>query len=548
MNINLKTWYCNDNGEENIYVAGRGIHQGKVITTEKLANYFAEISSMEEAITEAQSLNGCFGTVIQREDDWLCITDHLRVYPLFVEKYGDTIELTDTIRRAEQWSPKDITSQIVEAEFLTTGFVTGTETLIESVEQLPAGSVILVDENGIVSRSTWQHCGEAPTATTTKTELKTALVEAFDRLCTVANNRQMVIPLSAGYDSRILALLAAQSDHENVVTVTHGRKNNSEAKVAKSVAENLGLDWIFIEYSPSKWSNWYHSDSFQEFREWSYDYATLPGHVHMMWPCIQELCRQDAIEADAIFVPGHSIASPAEHLPEEYTTKQNIHRSELIRDILENNYWLFKHDETITSWFIDRISTSLPDRELIDSHDAARLYEEWDYRERQAKWIHKDIDCYEWFDVDWWLPFWDRELITSWNGVPLQKRQGKLLMREIADDWYQEIGDVSTSETQASENDSIVRKGFYLIRDSPLERLLRPVNQELRYRYDPSGWPGIMPESLFKTIYTGNENRHTFFALEQTKRVNFSTGEWKDCPQDGILHPHHLRALKTNSQ
>lgn len=547
MDLNLKTWYRNDAKGGTVYARGRGIHRGEILTNEDLTDYFVNIKSIEDAITKAQSLNGYFGIIIQREDDWLCVTDHLRAYPLFVAKNGETVELTETIRRPEQFPQEDITSQTVEAEFLTTGYVTGTDTLIKSAKQLPAGSVIVVDESGIVSQNAWQDCGETSKATTTKKELKTALINAFERLCTVADGRQIIIPLSAGYDSRILALLAAQSDYENIVTVTHGQKNNSEAKVAKSIAANLGLDWIFVEYSPSKWSNWYYSDSFQDFRKFSYDYATLPGHVHMMWPCIQELYRRDAVEADAIFVPGHSIASPAEHVPEEYTTKQNIHKEELIGDILEKNYWLFEYDETITSWFIERISTYLPDRELIDPHNAARLYEEWDYRERQAKWINKDIDCYEWFDVDWWLPFWDRELITSWNGVSLQKRQGKRLMREIADEWYQEVGDVPASKTQASENDSIVRKGFYFIRGSPLNRLLRPLNQKLRYRYDPSGWPGIMPQSLFEAIYTGNENRHTFFALEQTERVNFRTGEWEDCPTDGVLRPHHLRALRTNS-
>ena len=61
------------------------------------------------------------------------------------------------------------------------------------------------------------------------------------------NGKTVIIPLSAGLDSRLIASGLKHFNYKNVKCFSYGLKNNYEAKMSKKISEKLGYEWAFVE-------------------------------------------------------------------------------------------------------------------------------------------------------------------------------------------------------------------------------------------------------------------------------------------------------------
>ena len=68
------------------------------------------------------------------------------------------------------------------------------------------------------------------------------------------------------------------------------------------------------------------------------------------------------------------------------------------------------------------------------------IYENWEYRERQCKYVVNGQKVYEFFNFDWFLPLWDSEFVKFWTTVPLDLRYKQNLYKKYLTDWnYRDI-------------------------------------------------------------------------------------------------------------
>ena len=65
--------------------------------------------------------------------------------------------------------------------------------------------------------------------------------------------------------------------------------------------------------------------------------------------------------------------------------------------------------------------------ELVDQEKICALYENWDWKERQVKAVVNGQRVYEYFGLDWCLPFWDLDLMNFWATVPVEQKYQQLL-------------------------------------------------------------------------------------------------------------------------
>lgn len=78
-------------------------------------------------------------------------------------------------------------------------------------------------------------------------------------------NREIVVPLSGGLDSRTIVYYLKKLGCKNVICLSYGRKSSFEVKISKQVAERLGYKWILCEYTAQKWKDLYSSADYNNF-------------------------------------------------------------------------------------------------------------------------------------------------------------------------------------------------------------------------------------------------------------------------------------------
>jgi asparagine synthase (glutamine-hydrolysing) len=250
---------------------------------------------------------------------------------------------------------------------------------------------------------------------------------AVDRLIQYAGGRQIVIPLSGGYDSRFIALMLARRGYGNVLTFTYGIKGNKESGYSQRVARELRLPWHFVEYSEHDWCAAWHTEERRRFQRWASGWTSLP-HVQD-WIAVRALKQRCIVEDNCVFVPGHSGDFVAgSHIPVDAFCSQPVNTSLLVSRILERHYVVsastMPEGKRLQYWrgrVLDRAEV-----DHITSHEQfADAFEKWDWQERQAKYIVNSVRVYEFFGFDWWLPLWDVEFMAFWQDVPLHLRQGR---------------------------------------------------------------------------------------------------------------------------
>ncbi|MCB5246640.1 MAG: asparagine synthase C-terminal domain-containing protein, partial [Candidatus Cloacimonetes bacterium] len=254
----------------------------------------------------------------------------------------------------------------------------------------------------------------------------------FERLIRSANGRTLVVPLSGGLDSRLVAVMLKRLAYPKVICYTFGNALQDECITSRKVAKFLNLPWQIVETNRRMWYKAYHSEEMRRYFAFGTKLSSLP-HVHD-WLAVKTLQERNLIPSDAIIVPGHSGGfSQGADLPPILADREELSQRELLDLILREHYdlWHCANDQR-HKLFGARVHDYLQLPDTIQTPIAASLFDEWDWRQRQSKLYVNSLRIYDFFGVDWRLPLWDREYIDFWTRVPLELRLERSLMNQYA--------------------------------------------------------------------------------------------------------------------
>lgn len=386
--------------------------------------------------------NGFHATVIKGKDYVVAGVDHVRSIPLFYCQLGNALFLSDDAEWVRQASGEIEMDPTSREEFQLTGYVTGSDTLFANVKQLQAGEYLrAVEREGRLKITTdryFQFTHNEPErydVQVLKESLESAALNSIRRLILYADGRQIVIPLSGGYDSRLIAVLLKRLGYDRVATFTYGTRGNREAVRSRQVADALGLKWLFVEYTEQLWADAWKAPEREKYQRWASGWSSL---AHLQdWLAVRVLKDCKILDADCVFAPGHSgdfIAGS--HIPGIAFTQEFLSAERCAQEIIDHHYNLAPMPELRLgrSFWAKRIASCLGSRACELPWQFADTYEMWDWQERQAKFICNSVRVYEFFGYDWWMPLWDKEFVAFWGTVPLSLRQG----REWYAKWVQE--------------------------------------------------------------------------------------------------------------
>jgi len=530
----------------NVSIRGSAFYAGDLRGSERLAEVFVGLHSPAEIITRTQALNVFFSVVIKTPTNLVFAVDIVRSIPLFYIVRGDQLYLSDNPRWILQEAKLRGWDRCSQLEFLLTGYVTGPHTLQEEILQVQAGELVCVDlKAGTVHSERWYRClyisREEDDLDTLMERLATVTRESISRLISFAAGRLIVIPLSGGLDSRLIAMHLKLSNYQPVYAFSYGTPGNREAEISRSVAQQLGIEWKFVPYSHERWNAWYRSS------EWRAYMCVADGLVSVAliqdWPAVWELLLIGDVPDHTVFVPGHTgnFVSGG-HIPLELLQSHSEYVEDFIEAVWKHHYRLFPIEEAAERCGVpismaencvrNRIQSISGYVEITSVEDAVGAYEYWEWQERQAKFIVNSVRVYEFWRQVWWLPWWDAEFIDFWQRVPLRYRIGRQLWVKYVEQVQRKVNLVAPLPSCTLPSHTLVRRFKSFIKG-----LLYAYYALLVYRkwtrrwillrefyHHPLAWYGITEPERFIELLRNGGNINTIIAVDQLELLEKEVG------------------------
>lgn len=398
---------------------------------EAMANYFSMATDADSFRERLREANGCFAVFVETSSYVMAAVDRVRSIPLFYAEKDGELVLSDDIRAIQDvlGGPEEM-DPIAREEFLRVGYTVGPTTLDVRIKQIEAGEMLVYHkaENRIQIECYFRHShGDY----TDKSE--DVLVEELDgitsrwarRLIDSVQGRTILIPLSGGYDSRMIVCALKREGYDNVICYSYGVPASYEHQTARQVAERLGYPIHMIDYSGEQWPVVLDSPEFLKFCRFI-SQRCASTHFQEYLAC-HTLRENAAVPKDSVIVPGFcGDLQGGSYVPEEVLAgRDNFVLAEGIDNYILRKLFRFRSspiEKNIKRAILDRINAYTCHFATDNIQDFCSVLEDWFTRHKVAKFVVNSLRNYEWYGYEWRLPLWDNELIKWWYQIPLKHR------------------------------------------------------------------------------------------------------------------------------
>jgi asparagine synthase (glutamine-hydrolysing) len=460
-----------------------------------------DIGSIENPQKSIIENDGFYAFVVDEEEKTIAGVDHIRSIPLFYSVHNNQVYISDSANWIERKIGKQ-RSQLLEQEFELCGYITGDDTRNPQIKQLLPGEIIEASHGNVQK---YNHFSFEYHSNSGNSSLKDSLKRAIDNLLSGIDSQQIVIPLSAGLDSRLITAELKSSGHDNILCFTYGKEQSKHVQVAEKVAKALDVEWIHVPYTKERWQDWYNSAKKEEFFEHENTLSSIP-HIEA-GPSLDYLESKGLIDDNCIFCPGHSGDMIAgSHIPEAlYHAEEELSKDEVINEILDHHFRFSAIPNRFKSQLRDRISSQLDLAKTIDRTTAIEAYESWDFKNRQSKFIINSIRLWEAGGYDWYLPLWDRTFTEFWLSTPLNKRYKQTLYKDFVEQRCSEIGYFQEINEGVTERSFIWNRFKDLVKRTPVSDVAKPLHDVVKkrviYKTHPLAWYEMIPRHMFNELY-----------------------------------------------
>ena len=430
---------------------------GTYLKDRELAAHFRNTEDFEEFNEKISSLNGLFSVVLQQNEITFAAVDPIRTFPLFYASGPEGLVLSDSVDTIRGVTGNKELQPLASAEFLATGFVSGPETLTSGISQVQAGEINEFPSNPLQSRKSHFYSSYRtrntfnPGEAELRDHLGSVTDNIFKRLIRSLENRTAVIALSGGYDSRFIAAQLKQMEYEKVICYSYGRQGNRDMELSGRVAAGLGLEWISIVYTEELINGYIDDPEFPDYVKYSANHTSM--FFLQEYFAVKYLKDNQLIPEDSIFVPGHS----ADFFAGSQHIKHGLHAGpESMKATVERlynvKYSICSPSTTDKTLLKDRILNSLQQKSTFEGAHPYSMHEDWDLKEKLAKFIVNSNNVYSFFGYEYRLPFYDREFHDFFRDLAFEMKSDKQLYDTfLVEGIFSELSLNFTDEIQPSE-------------------------------------------------------------------------------------------------
>lgn len=345
-----------------------------VITNSDADVYFQllnKVSSQQSAFDILKNIDGNFAAVVNTIEYCLASVDRVRSFPLFYKIDNQKILITDAILQKEN---EFIFDEKAISTFKKIFCTEGSDTLLQNWKQVQPGEFIFINKlTGDFSINRYfVFRNKLPTIRIDAVELRMLILNVFQSILDKIGNRPIIVPLSAGYDSRLIVIAIKELKAKNIFTYTYGRQDSFEKPIAEKIAQKLKLDWRFVEYNEELLDSIF-SEEFMDYSSKNHFYTSLPTEQDFF--ALYYLQKNNLLPKNGVILSGYLGGSFAGN---------------------RSRY--------------DFVSSDADDQQ------------EYNFSNRGSKFIVNSIRVYEYFGLEWYMPFVATPLIDYSLHISIKER------------------------------------------------------------------------------------------------------------------------------
>mgnify|MGYP001383545418 CR=1 FL=1 len=396
-----------------------------------------DFSNLNKLKEEAAKFSGRFAFIIRINKNLnIAFVDRIKSIPIFVAKNSYSYQLSNCAVLLKQ---KLKIKKRCEKSFLSikmAGYCIGRQTLYKNLFQLLPGEVCIIKKNKVNYFNYYSFINKKRYFVGSKNFLSKKLSELtlsiLDDLLQ-KNSGKIVVPLSAGYDSRLIISALYHLNAKNIICYSYGKKNNFEAKTAKRIANKFNYPWYFVELSNKIQRKNFSSSLYKEYTNFSDSLASW-SYVQDFF-AVNSLIKRKIINKDNIILNGNTgDFISGGHLP-ALKLNSNIKKYNL-KNILSyiikkhfslwENYFDDKQNNIITKMLLDTLPQELKN---LRTDEEYKIYEYIEFVNRQSNYVIQGQRVYDFYNIKWDLPLWHDEYLNFWNRVPYNLKVDQTLYK-----------------------------------------------------------------------------------------------------------------------
>jgi len=480
-----------------------------------------------------KTLSGHFAFVIESDKNW-CFSgvDRVCSIPLFYKETNESYLLSNYAGYLQDEHAKINMNALLEISM--SGFTIGRKTLYSDLSRFIAGECSLL-VNGKLQRNFYHSYIPYPKNNNNEQKLveefTDVLLESLNKILRNIDNRQLVIPLSAGNDSRLIASGFRRLGYENVVCFSYGRKGNFEVKTSREVAKRLKYRWVFVPDKIITKRAFFLSEIYKNYVKDFESFASVPN-VQDIYE-IYELKKLAVIDEDALIINGNTgDFISGGHIPLELEiNKSSSSINNFSWDLfLEKHYsiWrklrVYDNDKIIVEE-LKRLFSLRFDESFNDKLNDYSVIESMELIGRQSRYVMNQQRAYDFFGYEWRLPLWDKDLLDFWEKVPQEYKMGQRLYKKalVQNNW----GDVWLD---VKVNNKLVRPFSLLLLRTIVKAIISPLGKKTWHNLEKKIFVYWMHPTYARSIESyrnvlfdkrGQRNTLSWLADQYVKKIGF---------------------------
>jgi asparagine synthase (glutamine-hydrolysing) len=510
-------------------VSGSAFLDGTHFSGEELADEISGIDSESELESTLSRANGFFSVIHGIGDRTYAAVDHVRSWPLYYA-VTDDVYVSDSAEWVHENGARRGYDPVAATEYLFTCFVPGKDTLSRDVKQVRAGEVVRLRTGRSGSTAHGEryfiHDPRESSRPADEDELDETIVDAVNRLIEYAGDRRILLGLSGGYDSRLIALMLSRLGYENVVTyTTHTASGSSrEIAIARSIARDLDFEHIEVVSDQSD----YRGIEGSEQMELIDDIGYLSEYPHINKVILRRKLKEAGVDPnEVVHVLGHQLLGAGTFLPAWVRDRETLGRSEFYDLMWKLHYsnWETPSKPHWRELFEGRMLSRVPvdpyrTGTVEPTSDAVRGFESWYWQERLPKYIIARRE-YEYLGFDVWYPLLDRSLYSFFEESGYRDRVGKRILKEYATRLDRQVRgqdagiDAGSDDSSRSVIGPVWEQTVGLVHSlpQPAREFVRRAYHDYRSRdeYERDPRYSIVSESRFNSISFPNVDSNSLY-------------------------------------
>ena len=362
-----------------------------------------------------------FATIIDTKKSIYSAVDKASKIPIFfcLKSYQVSTNLNDLLKSENHQEIEE--SQAVLTFF--SGYTLGKKTIYKNIQILQPGQCLIVDKvNKKFKIENYFDVSKIKKLTLDNDILhnnfKDLLFDTFKKIKDL--QRPIYVPLSAGKDSRLIVSMLRELNVRNVNIFSYGKNRNFEVQTAKNISEKLNFNWKYFPLNKKIQKKSILSSDFKEFSKKYESAFSIP--FRQDFAVIHQ--NRNFFHRDGLIINGNTgDFITGGHMPVLHEDENELNENKLINYIISKHYtlWNFFSDQEYKKIFL-LVKNEIKDINLSSDLNSFDIYQIFEFYNRQAKFVINGQRIYDFFELEWDLPFWSDSFIKFWFGVPTKHK------------------------------------------------------------------------------------------------------------------------------